>query len=306
MNIPAWDEKLTTNKVVSANLKLAPYMAVTGRSANSRTWGDSVTSGHIMDNPDLVVEALLCRAIINTKHEPTAKYEYTKLISAGAGSSTVGRVAGYQCVLRITPSGYTMLTNVCGVRVRVTKQGALYNIVVEETYIHSSQSQSVADTLRCLCGLNRSPVKYKLGKLVSYRELRIGSCIGAQWLSIDCAMIDGKLRIGDARCGQIPATRPTKGASKIVKEALALLTPVVETIILMEPKCSNAARGTWNRYDVVHHMKDKVICGMTIEELQELLTVELRKGIESDDIAVLVPTTAQLSYFVRVIYNLNT
>jgi hypothetical protein len=305
MNIPAWDEKLTTNKAVRANLKLAPYMAVTSKGATSRTWRDSVARGHIFGNPDLLVEALLYREIIRTKHEQTARSAYTKLTSAVGGSALIGCISGYRCVLQITEPGYTLLTNICGVNVRLTKYSTTYTISVEDTYRCSTQSRAVSDTLWDLCGLNRAPAKYKLDKLVSYRELSIGNNTCTKWLTVNCDIVDGELQIGVASGGLLPATRPTKGTSKIVKEALALLTPVVETIVLMEPKCSKVVRGTWNRYDVARHMSGNVKCGMTIDELQEVLVTELRKGIASNDSAVLVPTTAQLSYFVRVIHNLN-
>jgi hypothetical protein len=52
-------------------------------------------------------------------------------------------------------------------------------------------------------------------------------------------------------------------------------------------------------------MSGKVTYGMTIDDLQELLTVELQKGIDYATVSILVPNLAQLSYFVRVIRNLN-
>jgi hypothetical protein len=308
MNIPEWNDKLTTSKVVKANPKLAPYMGVTGNRSNSSTWSNNCVPGHILDNPDLLVEALLYRVIIDIKRDATGEERYKKLVACETVSPTMGRVAGYGCTLQMTPTGYDLLIAVSGVRVRVTKDEARYSISVEDMQMYTTQSRSVSDTLWHLCGIRRSPIKYKLDKLIAYRELNIGEYTGVRWIDIDYTMVDGKLRACGARCRPLPATRPAKGSGKLIKKDVELLSSIVDTIVLMEPKCSKVQTASWSRglqYNVAHHMGGKVTYGMTIDDLQELLTVELQKGVDSASVSILVPNLAQLSYFVRVIHNLN-
>jgi hypothetical protein len=308
MNIPEWNDKLTTRKVVAANPNLEPYMGIMGSRANLLTWVDIGVGGHILDNPDLLVEAMLYRAIIDIKHEVDGEERYKKLVGCDTASQTMGRVAGYVYTLKMTPTGYDLLIVVGGVRVRVTKDEARYSIAVEDLQMYATQSRSVSDMLWHLYGVRRSPIKYKLDKMIAYRELSIGGYTGVLWIDIDYTMVNGKLRVCGARCNPLPATRPAKGAGKLIKKDVESLSSIVDTIVLMEPKCSKVPTASWSRglqYNVAHHMVGKVKYRMTIDDLQELLTVELQKGVDSANVPILVPNLAQLSYFVRVIRNLN-
>jgi hypothetical protein len=308
MNIPEWDDKLTTRKVVAANPNLEPYMGIMGSRANLLTWVDIGMGGHVLDNPDLLVEAMLYRAVIDIKHEVDGEERYKKLVGCDTASQAMGRVAGYGYTLKMTPTGYDLLIVVGGVRVRMAKDEERYSLSVEDIHMYDTQSRAVADTLWSLCGLRRSPIKRKLDKMIAYRELSIGEHTGIRWIDIDYTMADGKLRVCSARCNPIPATRPAKGAGKLIKKDVDMLASMVDTVVLMEPKCRKVPRQSWStytQYNVAIHMVGKVKYGMAIDDLQELLSMEIQKGIASSDTSILVPNLAQLSYFVRVICNLN-